>query len=125
MFSFLKPKPRPAESAPVEPAQSPGWFSRLKDGLTKTRRQLGGRLVGLFGAGRKLDEAFYDELESVLLTSDVGVVATEFLIDNLRARARREGYTEAAELKEALGDLLLELLRPLAQPLDVRGKKPF
>jgi hypothetical protein len=53
MFSFLKPKPRPAETAPSEsPAQSAGWFSRLKDGLTKTRRQLGGRLVGLVGAGR-------------------------------------------------------------------------
>jgi fused signal recognition particle receptor len=126
MFSFLKPKPRPAEDAPAESAaQSAGWFSRLKDGLTKTRRQLGGRLTGLFGAGRKLDEAFYDELESVLLTSDVGVAATEFLIDNLRTRARREGYTEAIELREALGDLLLELLRPIARPLDVSGRKPF
>src|SRR5688572_1524839 len=126
MFSFLKPKPRPAEDAAGEtPAQASGWFSRLKDGLTKTRRQLGGRLVGLFGAGRKLDEAFYDELETVLLTSDVGVAATEFLIENLRARAKREGYTEAIELKEALGDLLLELLRPIARPLDVSAAKPF
>ena len=126
MFSFLKPKPRPADVAPGEPAeQSAGWFSRLKDGLTKTRRQLGGRLTGLFGAGRKLDEAFYDELESVLLTSDVGVAATEFLIDNLRVRARREGFTEAIELREALGELLLELLRPLARPLEVSAHKPF
>jgi fused signal recognition particle receptor len=61
----------------------------------------------------------------VLLTSDVGVTATEFLIDNLRLRARREGYTEAIELKEALGDLLLDLLRPIARPLDVSGHKPF
>ena len=131
MFGFLKPKPRPADEtagAPADAAPAPvstGWFSRLKEGLTKTRRQLGGRLVGLFGAGRKLDEAFYEELETVLLSSDVGVQATEFLIENLRARARREGYTEAAELKEALADLLLELLRPLARPLDVTAKRPF
>jgi len=96
-----------------------------KDGLGKTRQQLGGRLIGVFGAGRKLDEGFYEELETVLLSSDVGVTATEFLLDNLRARARREGYTEAEQLKEALGDLLLELLRPLTKPLNVSGHRPF
>jgi fused signal recognition particle receptor len=134
MFGFLKPKPRPAEEAAVEaateapgesPAPATSWFSRLKEGLTKTRRQLGGRLSGLFGVGRKLDEAFYEELETVLLTSDVGVQATEFLIENLRARARREGYTEASELREALAALLLEILRPIARPLDVSKTKPF
>ncbi|HET7161004.1 MAG TPA: hypothetical protein VFI62_18535, partial [Burkholderiales bacterium] len=73
MFGFLKPKPRPeptpprveAESAstpttapsstPVETPQSGGWFNRLKQGLSKTRRQFGGRLVSVFGVGRKLD----------------------------------------------------------------------
>jgi fused signal recognition particle receptor len=129
MFSFLKPKPRPAEEAPAaapdETAPSSNWFSRLKEGLSKTRKQLGGRLSGLFGVGRKLDESFYEELETVLLTSDVGVSATEFLIENLRSRARREGYTDASELREALAALLMGLLRPLAQPLDVSTKKPF
>ena len=138
MFGFLKPKPRPAEEAATEAAEAAAteattdaaapatsWFSRLKQGLTKTRRQLGGRLSGLFGAGRKLDEAFYEELETVLLTSDVGVQATEFLIENLRARGRREGYTEASELREALAALLLQILRPIERPLDVSAKKPF
>ena len=126
MFSFLKPKPRPEPTkAAADASGAGGWFTRLKDGLTKTRRQLGGRLAGLFGAGRKLDESFYEELETVLLTSDVGVGATEFLIENLRSRARREGYTDASELKEALAQLLLELLRPLAQPLDTGTHRPF
>ena len=53
-----------------------------------------------------------------------GVSATEFLLDNLRARARREGYTEAEQLKEALGDLLLDLLSPLAKPLDTSTTHP-
>jgi fused signal recognition particle receptor len=113
--------PKPAEPAP----EASGWFSKLKVGLSKTRQQLGGQLVGVFGIGRKLDESFYEELETVLLTSDVGVAPTEFLIDNLRARARREGFTEASQLKEALGELLLELLRPLARPLEVGTRKPF
>ena len=127
MFSFLKPKPGADGEATVDDsvAGAGGWFARLKEGLTKTRRQLGGQLAGLFGAGRKLDEAFYEELETVLLSADVGVAATEFLIDRLRLRARREGYTEAIELKQALADLLLELLRPIAQPLDVGTRRPF
>ncbi len=116
MFSFLKPR---------TPGESGGWLSRLRAGLTKTRRQLGDRLTVLFGAGRKLDEAFYEELEGILLTSDVGVTATALLIERLRARARRERYTEALQLKEALRELLLELLKPIEQPLDVATHKPF
>ncbi len=116
MFSFLKPR---------TPGESGGWLSRLRAGLTKTRRQLGDRLTGLFGAGRKLDEAFYEELEGILLTSDVGVTATALLIERLRARARRDRYTEALQLKEALRELLLELLKPIEQPLDVSTRKPF
>jgi fused signal recognition particle receptor len=137
MFSFLKPKSRPAPSAtapdteasPESPQGSTpasgGWFKKLKEGLSKTRQQLGGRLVGLFGAGRKLDDAFYDELETVLITSDVGVAATEFLLENLRLRAKREGYTEASQLKEALAELLMQELEPIARPLDVSTHKPF
>jgi fused signal recognition particle receptor len=115
MFSFLKPRPD----------ASGGWLARLKDGLTQTRRQLGDRLSGLFGAGRRLDDGFYDDLETVLLTSDVGVSATAFLIGHLRARAIRDGCKDALELKQALRELLLELLRPLAQPLEVSAHRPF
>jgi fused signal recognition particle receptor len=117
MLSFLKS--RNGDSA------AGGWLSRLKQGLTKTRQQLGQRLSGLFGAGRKLDEAFYEELETVLLSADVGVAATAHLIGILRERARRERYTEAAQLRQALGGALLELLEPVAQPLDVGTARPF
>ena len=115
MLSFLKSRQ----------AENGGWFSRLKQGLTKTRQQLGAQLSGLFGPGRTLDEEFYDELETVLLVSDVGVAATNHLIDSLRARARRERFTETAELKVALRDAMLELLRPIAVPLDVSVSRPF
>ncbi|MGE5524489.1 MAG: signal recognition particle-docking protein FtsY [Rhodospirillaceae bacterium] len=109
----------PSEAAPA------GWLGRLRAGLTKTRQNLGTKLTGLFGAGRKLDEAFYEELETVLLTADVGVAATETLIDRLRTLARRERYTEAAELKEGLRTLLLDLLKPVEKPLAVGTHKPF
>jgi fused signal recognition particle receptor len=116
MLSFLKPR---------ADRESGGWFSRLREGLSKTRRQLNARLAGLFGAGRKLDAAFYEELENALLTSDVGVTATAHLLEELRRRARREGYTEAEQLRQALREALLALLRPIAVPLDVAAHKPF
>ena len=141
MFGFLKPKDKtaapaspaaPAVAAPAtpEPAPAPepeptGWLARLKSGLTKTREKLGAQVAGLFGAGRKLDEAFYEELETVLLSADVGITATTHLIDALRAQARRERYTEAAQLKQALADNLTAMLKPIEQPLDISTHQPF
>lgn len=108
-----------------EQTSGTGWLARLQAGLGKTRAQLGARLGGLFGAGRKLDESFYEELETVLLTADVGVTATTRLLDALRARARREHHTEAAQLRGALRDELLALLEAVALPLDTGSASPF
>jgi fused signal recognition particle receptor len=127
MFGFLKSKDKeaPASTEASGSTESTGWLARLKSGLAKTREKLGGQVAGLFGAGRKLDEAFYEELETVLLSADVGVSATAYLIDTLRARARRERYTEAAQLRQALADALTLMLKPIERPLDVTAHKPF
>jgi fused signal recognition particle receptor len=102
-----------------------GWLARLKDGLARTRERLGGRLAGLFGSARPLDQAFYEELEAALISSDVGPAASAGLIAALRARASAEGIADAAGLKQALAAVLRELLEPVAVPLDVSGHKPF
>jgi fused signal recognition particle receptor len=106
-------------------ATAPGWLERLQQGLGKTRARLGERLGGLFSPGRRLDETFYEELETALLTADVGVAATGHLLESLRARARRERYTEAAQLRAGLRETLLDLLQGVAQPLDSSGRRPF
>lgn len=116
MLSFLKGRSQ---------GENGGWLDRLKQGLAKTRQQLNTRLSGLFSPGRKLDEELYDELETVLLVADVGVAATNDLLATLRARARRERYTEAQQLKSALREALLDLLQPIAIPLDVSTHRPF
>ena len=100
------------------------WSQRLKHGLAHTRDLLNRDLSDLFGAG-KIDEQFYEELETTLLAADVGVAATGFLIGELRAAARRASYREPRELKHALRAALLALLRPIAVPLDVSRYKPF
>ncbi len=115
MLSFLKSSSN----------DNTGWFSRLRDGLAKTRERLGGRLSGLFGAARPLDKAFYEELEAALITADVGPAASAQLIETLRARAAREGIADSIQLKQALRGALRELLDPVAVPLDPQGRKPF
>ena len=125
MFSFLKPALN--SSSPPEPATEarPGWTQRLKSGLAKTRERLGGQLGGLFSVGRKIDDTLYEELESILLTADVGVDATETLLERIRKQVGREHLTDASALRMALADALTELLSPLEQPLDTHSIKPF
>lgn len=102
-----------------------GWLERLRQGLSKTRLALGGRLSALFGTGRALDESFYEDLETALISADVGVAATGHLLALLRTRARRERIADVGALRQALRDALLELLRPIAVPLDVDAQRPF
>jgi fused signal recognition particle receptor len=97
---------------------------RLKKGLSKTRQQLGGQLSHLFSGG-KIDEDTYETLESILLTSDIGIAATEKLLDKLRARAKKGRLEDTAALKDALKSELLAILAPLEIPLDTNANKPF
>ncbi|MDP3483079.1 MAG: signal recognition particle-docking protein FtsY [Sulfuricella sp.] len=120
MLSFFKSDKKADESQ----EQPLGWAARLKQGLTKTRDNLNRQLTGLFGGG-KIDEELYEELETVLLSADVGVAATQYLLDDLRSRVKRDKLEDAAQLKQALRDGLQNLLTPLEAPLDLSGHKPY
>ena len=97
-----------------------GWLAKLRGGLTKTRTNLSTIFVGV-----KVDEALYEELETALLSSDAGYATTEWLISQLRERARRNRIGDGAVLKAALRELLAELLAPLEQPIDVDRATPL
>ena len=76
MFSFLKKSAAdPKVDAAPAPDAAPSWRERLFKGLAKTRAQLGGKLKSIFSRG-KVDDELLEELEELLLTSDVGVEAT-------------------------------------------------
>ena len=123
MLNFFKKNKD--ESPAAEPAESrPSWTERLKQGLARTRTQWGSQLGGLFGGG-KIDEQVYEELESALLTADVGIGATETLLEQVRGKVKRQALTDTAQLREALQQSLVELLQPLAQPLDTTPHQPF
>jgi len=101
-----------------------GWAQRLQRGLARTREILNRDLSELF-RGERVDENFFEEVESALLAADVGVAATAFLVGKLKDAARRGGLREPRELRQALRDALLELLKPIAVPLDVSAHQPF
>lgn len=108
----------------LQPLRKMSWTERLKRGLSKTRDAFGKKLLGVFGGG-KIDEDLYEELESILLTSDVGVMATTHLLDDVRDKVSLRGLKDGQELKGALKDSLLDLVKPLEQPLDTREHTPF
>lgn len=113
-----------SEAAANVAATSQSWTARLKQGLAKTRNQLGNQLAGIFGGG-KIDAEIYEELETILLTSDVGINATQHLLDDIRNRVKRQNLDDTAQLKAALKESLSDLLTPLQQPLQTGTHQPF
>ena len=151
MFSFFKKKPVAPEAAPAAPAATPaapapaapasaetaaplafevdtaakpeprqGWMSRLKAGLSKTSANL-----SILFVGAKIDEDLYDELEAALLMSDAGVEATQYLLDALKRKVKEEKLLDAAQVKEALKQLMTSLLQPLQKPFELGRHQPL
>ncbi|RUR71480.1 signal recognition particle-docking protein FtsY [Variovorax guangxiensis] len=110
------PAPTPVAAAPVaEPViatERKGWFDKLKTGLRKT----GTGIQAVF-VNAKIDEELYEELESALLMADTGVKATEYLLDDLRGRVKRQMATDASQVKALLAETVADLLKPLEKPL--------
>ncbi len=99
-----------SQAAPESGAQQGGWFQRLKSSLAKTRKQLFSRLSGLLQIGRKIDEELMEEIEEILIQSDVGVETTLRLMDNVRAAVKAKGLGDASELESVLKAEILNLL---------------
>ncbi len=132
---LIEPEPTTAPATTVTPvsaaavqagsAGAEGWAARLKHGLSKSRNQLGKSLAGVFGGGQ-IDEDLYEELETVLLTADMGVAATEHLLQEVRQRVSLKGLRNADELKQALHEALYDLIAPLEAPLQIGSQsRPF
>jgi fused signal recognition particle receptor len=123
--SAVRTEPEPVTTAEVQekPAAAPGkpgWRERLRG--SSIARGLG----SLFSRNPKLDDDLLDEIETALLTADVGVTATTQLIAQLRKRMKAREFTDAAALRTALRAELIAMLAPVAKPLVIDGAaKPF
>ncbi|HYM86020.1 MAG TPA: signal recognition particle-docking protein FtsY [Pseudoxanthomonas sp.] len=114
----------PVVAAGQQPAPAtagkPGWRERLRG--SSFARGLG----GLFSRNPKLDDDLLDEIETALLTADVGVPATTALVEGLRRRMKAREFTDAQALLRALRAELIAMLAPVALPLQIdRSRRPF
>ena len=110
--------PEPTPAAAAAPARQK-WLDKLKAGLGKTASSI----AGVFG-GSSVDEALYEDLETALLLADTGVQATQYLISELRRRAKVAGVVHPVALKNLLIDILAGMLQPLQKPLVIGVHQP-
>lgn len=94
-----------------------GLFAKLREGLTKTRDSLMGRVDTLVKETRKIDEDFYEELEDILLMSDCGMKATTAMMDELRRRVSENKVKDADTAKQMLKDIMIEQMDIQRPPL--------
>jgi len=94
-----------------------GLFARLREGLSKTRNQLTGRVDDLVKETRKIDEDFYEELEDILLLSDCGMRATDAIMAELRDRVRKQNVKDANQARDILKAIMVEQMDIPRPPL--------
>ncbi|AZL76145.1 signal recognition particle-docking protein FtsY [Pseudomonas oryziphila] len=118
-------EPEPVVAAAAEPSK-PGFFARLKQGLSKTSASIGEGMASLFMGKKVIDDDLLDEIETRLLTADVGVEATSAIVQNLTQKVARKQLADADALYKSLQEELAALLRPVEQPLKVEAQnKPY
>jgi len=110
----------PVDAAPAAPAGKLGWRDRLRN--SSFARSFG----GLFSRNPKLDDDLLDEIETALITADVGMPATTALVEDLRKRMKSREFADANALLAALRADLIAMLQPVAKPLVIdTNAKPF
>jgi fused signal recognition particle receptor len=87
-----------------------GFFQKIKGGLAKTRESVMKQVDSVFKSFTKIDEELFEELEEILVCSDVGVETTEYIISELRTRAKKEGVKDPEQVRELLRKVMSEML---------------
>ena len=120
IFLSIAPQPETQEKPSAEEFSQRGWMARLRAGLSKTGTNLRHVFVGV-----RVDEALFESLEDALLMADVGVSATEQIMQSLRAKIKKERIEDAEGVRVALKQVLTELLQPLEKELDIDAHHPL
>jgi len=122
MFGFGKKTPdgKTGDDAPQQAAaKKPGLFSRLKAGLAKTRNGLSSGIASLVAGRAQIDDELLEELETQLLSADVGVEATQSIIQDLTRRVAHKQLGDAEALMAALRNDMRDMLEPVSVPLSI------
>lgn len=94
-----------------EVKEKKGFFNKLVEGLTKTRNNIVSGIDAIFSGFSKIDEDFYEELEEILIMGDLGVKATEEILDSLRQKVKEQHIKDPAECKQLLIDSIKEQMQ--------------
>lgn len=112
----VQPPADDAEQA-AQDEKKQGLFSRLWQGLSKTRGNVAGRVDELIEATETIDEDFYEDLVDILIMSDMGVRTSDKVIQELKTRVARERITDAKKAREILKEILKEIMGMPRKPL--------
>ena len=124
LFSF-KTKPKAETGAPAAEAETrPGLIARMRARLNRGDSWLTYDLANLLPGGR-IDDGVLDELETRLISADVGIETTGKLLDRLRGQVARNELANLDALLHALRESMLAILAPSARPLEIEERKPF
>ncbi len=102
-----------------------GFFQRLKEGLFKTHQTLVTKIDGVISGKKKIDQDLLNELEEILITSDIGVKTTQELLDEITEKVKRKELDDADLLKKSLQEQMLQILRQQEKPLQISSPPPF
>ena len=125
MFSFLKAHKVSKNSQERSDFEASTHKKTLREGMALTRNHLGQKLSQIFSRNKNIDEDLFEELETMLLVSDVGVEATEKLLRNTKATIKREHLDSPGQVKAALREEMIRLLEPLSAPHQAKSGKPY
>ena len=95
------------------------WIEKFKQGLSKTKEGFVGKVKKLFTFRKKIDEEFWEELEEILITGDVGVACTQKILENLRKVVKEKGLNEPSQLMDALKENIADLLKTHSSALNL------
>jgi fused signal recognition particle receptor len=114
------------EPAALSETVKTGFFARLKQGLSKTSASIGEGMASLFLGKKIIDDELLEDIETRLLTADVGVEATAVIIQSLTQKVARKQLTDADALYKSLQAELANMLKPVEEPLVIDSQnKPF
>ncbi len=126
MFGFRRDRQDPDGPADDGKPARVGLFARLRAGLARTRRNLADGITGLLRGRRRIDDALLEDIETQLLLADLGVEATQRIVQNLGRRVARHQLDDAQALLAALQEDMADILRPVAVPLEIPpAPRPF
>ncbi|QTS83557.1 signal recognition particle-docking protein FtsY [Coxiella endosymbiont of Amblyomma nuttalli] len=124
MFDFSKSKRRSIENDVRSSQPKKKWFSRLNESLRRTRRRLTDSLSHLMLGKKNIDVDLLDKLETILLTADMGMEASQSILKKLSQQVARKSFSSPTALISSLKTELLTILKPYQNPLNI-NQSPF